>query len=232
MYSEKMNRILTVSLSFILLFLNLFVLVHAGLMVQEGSIELKAMERKKVCGIACVFSVYENPSTYSIVISDNLNKFVDNIEPSTFTLNGIECPSESKARRECIANLCNDPNSTSTKMPCIYFSGPLELSFDVCNGLPCNSKMQKYEGSLRAIGTIGTAQTVEPLSFIVYYTPISGWPFLIGVIILVIIIIFFVLRKIKKVKKIVMFCKKCNKKYKKNISFCQKCGSSLVKKEK
>lgn len=227
-----MNRVLIVSLSFILIFLNLFVLVHAGLMVQEGSIELKGMEKKKVCGIACVFSVYENPSTYTIIISDNLNKFVDKIEPSAFTLTGIECPGESKARRECVAKLCNDPNSTSTKMPCIYFSGPLEFSFDVCNGLPCSPKMKKYEGSVRAIGTIGAARTVEPLAFIVYYTPISGWPFLIGAIILVIVIIFFVYRKVKKVKKIVMYCKKCNKKYKKSIGFCPRCGSSLVKKEK
>ena len=227
-----MNRLLIAYLSFILISLNISVLVHAGLMVQEGSIELKAMDRKMVCGIACVFSVYENPSTYRFVISDNLNKFVDRVEPNTFTLTGIDCPGESEARRECIAELCNDPNSTSTKMPCIYFSGPLEFSFDLCNGLPCNPEMKKYEGSIRTIGIIGAAQTVEPLAFNVYYTPISGWPFLIVTIILIIIVIFLVHRKLKKVKKIIMFCKNCNKKYKKSVNFCPRCGSSLVKKEK
>ena len=196
-----MKRLLIVSLSLLLLFMNLLVLVHSGIMSSEGSIELKAMERKKVCGVACVFSVYENPSTYRLDISDNLNKFVDKIEPSTFTLTGIECPSEAEARRTCIGKLCNDPSSTSTKMPCIYFKGPLEFSFDVCNNIPCSPQMQKYEGSVRAIGSIGAAQTIEPLTFFVYYTPISGWPFLIGGIILAIIIILLVFKKIKKRRK-------------------------------
>jgi len=193
-----MKKILIFTLIFALVLLNFSVITNAGLMVQEGSIEIKAMEKKKVCGISCVFSVYENPSTYSFVISDSLNKFVDKIEPNTFTLTGIQCPNEPEERRRCIADLCNDPNSTSTKMPCIYFNGPSEFSFDLCNGIPCGPQSQKYEGSIRVIGTIGAATVVEPLAFIVHYTPISGWPILIGAIILVIVVIFLVRRKIKK----------------------------------
>lgn len=230
MYSERMNRVLIASLSFTLIFLNLLVLTYAGLTVAESSIELKGMEKKKVCGIACVFSVYENPSTYELILSGNLNKFVDKIEPNTFILTGIQCPGESKARRECIRNLCNDPNSTSTKMPCIYFSGPLELSFEICNGLPCDSKMQTYDGSIKVIGIIGAAKTVEPLDFSIYYTPISGWPLLAGGIIFVLVITYLVIRKVKKMKILVLFCEKCGKKYKKGIRFCPHCGSRLVEK--
>ena len=230
MYSEIMNRILITLLTFILISLNLLFLVDAGLAVPEGSIELKGMERKKMCNIACVYSVYENPSTYRLALSGNLDKFVDKIEPESFTLTGIHCPDESVARRKCIEELCNNPNSTSTKMPCIYFSGPLELSFETCDGIPCDPKTQKYEGSLSAVGRIGAAQTVEPLTFIIYYTPTSGWLLLVGTIILVIIIIFFTVRKVKEMKRTFMFCKKCDKKYKKDIMFCPYCGSSLVKK--
>jgi hypothetical protein len=230
MYGERMNRILIAILILTIFFLNLLVSVHAGLTVAEGSLELKAMEKKKVCGIACVFSVYENPSTYRLDISGNIGKFVNGIEPNTFTLTGINCPGEPEQRRACITNLCNNPNSTSTKMPCIYFSGPLKISFDTCNGIPCNPQMQKYEGSIRVIGSIGAAQTVEPLSFIIYYTPISGWLLLAGGVILAMIIIFLVYITIKRRKKIAMFCEKCSKKYKKSIKFCPHCGSSLVEK--
>jgi hypothetical protein len=225
-----MKRIFITCLSFLLLFSNLLILVYAGLSVSEGSIEIKGMEKKSICGIACIFSVYETPSTYKLDISGELSKFVEKIEPDTFTLTGIQCPGESEARRACISKLCNDPNSTSTKMPCVYFNGPTEFSFDVCNGLPCSPKTQKYEGSIKAIGSIGAATTVEPLAFIVYYTPISGWPILAGTIILAIIIILLVRRKIKKVKR--MFCEKCGKWYKKSIRFCPNCGSSLLEKEK
>ena len=195
-----MNRSSIIYIIFIILFLSLLASVYAGLMVAEGSIEVKAMEKKKVCGMACIFSVYENPSTYRFVISDNLGKFVDKVEPDTFTLTGIQCPNEPSTRRECIGKLCNDPNSTSTKMPCIYFNGPLEFSFDICNGLPCGSKIQKYEGSIRAIGSIGAAQTIEPLSFFVYYTPISGWPVLILVISLIVVITLFIYKKVRRVR--------------------------------
>jgi len=212
--------------------LNVLVVAHAGLSIPEGSIELKAMDKKKVCNIACVFSVYENPATYKLGFSDNLNKFVDKIEPDTFTLSGFDCPAESVARRNCIRNLCYDPNSTSTAMPCIYFSGPSELSFETCDGIPCNPQKQRYVGAIKAMGTIGAATTVEPLDFIIYYTPISGWPLLAGGIIIVIIIIFLVVRRTKKMKKIVKFCKKCNKEYKEDVSYCPYCGSPLVKKEK
>ena len=193
-----MKRIFLPSLIFIIIFLNFIIPVHAGLMSSEGSLELRAMQNKMVCGIACVFSVYENPSTYKFEISGNLNKFVEKIEPNTFTLTGIQCPGESEARRTCIAKLCNDPQSTSTKMPCIYFSAPLEFSFDFCNGLPCWSQMHTYEGAIKVIGSIGAAQTVEPLSFFVYYYPFSGWLIVIVAIILIPIIVFFVRRKMKK----------------------------------
>jgi hypothetical protein len=218
-----------IPLIFIFIFLNFFVVVHAGITITEGSLEIKAMEKKKVCGIVCVFSVYETPYKYNIEISGNLGKFIDNIEPETFTLNGIQCPMESEARRQCIRNLCNDPNSTSTRMPCIYFTGPLEFSFDTCNGIPCRPNMQKFEGSIKTRGFIGAATTIEPLSFIIYYTPMSGWPFLIFAIIIIILIIVIILRKFKKIRSYAMYCEKCGKKFKKS-KYCPECGSPLVEK--
>jgi len=186
MYSEMMNRLL-IALIFILVTVNLSVIVQAGLMIGEGSITLKTLEKKKMCGGVCVYSTIDYMSTtYSVAVSEELKKFVDRIEPQDFSLNGIDCPSEAEARRKCIRDLCSQEKTESTQTLCIYFTGPLEFAFETNNGIPTSPSEKEYRGGIRAIGKVGAATTVEPLSFSVFYTPLNGW-FIVVVIVIVIV---------------------------------------------
>jgi len=200
-YSEKMNRVL-ITLFFILVLINLSVIVRAGLMIGEGGITLKPLEKKSICGGLCVYStVNYTTTTYSVVVSKELEKFVDRIEPQDFTLIGIDCPNEAEARRKCIRDLCSQEKTESTQTLCVYFNAPLEISFDMENGIPIAPKEKEYKGGIRAVGKVGVATIVEPLPFYVYYTPLNGW-LVVGAIIVVIVTILLIIKlKYKKRKK-------------------------------
>ena len=178
------------------------VTVEAGLMVGEGSVTLVPFEKKKMCGGVCVYSTVDyTTTTYSVAVSEDLEKFVDRIEPQDFTLIGINCPWESEPRRECIRNLCSQESTESTQTVCIYFSAPLEFAFEMENGLPVAPKEREYGGGIRAIGKVGAATMVEPLSFSVFYTPFNGWLIIEVIIILVVIIVIILFVKLKHKKR-------------------------------
>ena len=180
-----MKRLLII---FILFLINLST-VQAGLMIGEGSINLKPFEKRMICGGACVFSTVDyTTTTYSVAISEEIEKFIDRIEPQDFTLKGIDCPAESEPRRNCIKNLCSQEKTESTQTLCIYFNAPLEFAFETDNGVPTEPNEKEYRGAIRAIGKVGAATIVEPLSFSVYYTPFNGW-IVIGVIVILIVIV-------------------------------------------
>jgi hypothetical protein len=173
-------------------------------MMGEGSIVLKAGERKSITGIACIFS--ENPidTTYTVEFSENLKKFVDRIEPQGFTIPPVECTGSGAEKRVCIAKLCNDPNSTSTRMIRVFFSGPPEFSFDFCDGLPClgfYGKKVYYEGGLKAVGQVGAARTVEVTAFYVHFYPYNGWLTVIATGFILIFVVCIVITKKRKSKR-------------------------------
>lgn len=187
MYSESMKR-LFITLIFILVLVNLSVTVKAGLMVGEGSVTLKPFDKKVICGGACVYSTVDyTTTTYSVAVSKDLEKFVDRIEPQGFTLKGIDCPQESEARRKCIRDLCTEEKTESTQTLCIYFSGPLEFTFNTNNGIPTGPKEKEYKGGIRAIGKVGSATIVEPLSFSVFYTPFNGWLIVVAIVVVIVL---------------------------------------------
>jgi len=192
-----MKRLLVV---FILVLVSLST-VQAGLMIGDGSVTLKALEKKKICGGVCVYSTVDyTTTTYNVAVSDEIAKFIDKIEPQGFTLNGIDCPSESEPRRECIRNLCSEEKTESTQTLCLYFNGPLEFAFETDNGIPSAPEEKEYRGGIRAIGKVGGATIVEPLSFSVFYTPFNGWFVLETVIVVVVMILLIVKLKYKKKK--------------------------------
>lgn len=181
-------------------FFLLLVPAQAGIMMGEGSVVLKAGEKKSILGIACIFS--ENPvnTTYTVEFSENLKKFIDRIEPQDFTIPTVECSGGGAEKRACIAKLCNDPNSTSTRMIKVFFSGPSEFSFDFCDGLPClgfYGKKVYHEGGLRAVGRVGAARTVEVTAFYVHFYPYNGWLMVI-VLSSILLIVTVVIRKKRK----------------------------------
>lgn len=181
-----MDRLL-VALVLILVLMNLSVTVQAGLMIGEGSVSLKSLDKKKLCGGVCVYSTVDYTTvTYSVAASKEIEKFVNKIEPQDFTLKGINCPSEAEPRRKCIRDLCSQEKTESTQTICIYFNGPLEFAFETNNGIPTSPKETEYKGAIRAMGKVGAITTVEPLAFSVFYTPFNGW-LVVGVIIVVIV---------------------------------------------
>ena len=181
-----MNRLLIVFI-LLLILVNLSVTVQAGLMIGDGSITLKSLDKKKLCGGVCVYSTVDYATTtYSVAVSKEIEKFVDKVEPQDFTLKGINCPQESEPRRKCIRDLCSQEKTESTQTICIYFNGPLEFAFETNNGIPASPKEKEYKGAIRAMGKVGAITTVEPLAFSVFYTPFNGW-LVVGVIVVVIV---------------------------------------------
>ena len=186
---------------FILFLINLST-VQAGLMVGEGSINLKPFDKKMICGGACVFStVNYTTTTYSVAVSEEIERFIDRIEPQDFTLVGIDCPAESEPRRDCIKNLCSQEKTESTQTLCIYFDAPLEFALETDSGIPTEPKEKEYRGAIRAVGRVGAATIVEPLSFSVYYTPFNGWIIVVIIVILAVIVVCLLIIKLKYKKK-------------------------------
>jgi len=176
--------------------------VQAGLMVGEGSVSLKSLEKKMICGGVCVYSTVDYTTTvYSVSVSKEIEKFVDKIEPQDFTLVGIDCPMEAEPRRKCIRDLCSQEKTNSTQTVCIYFNAPLEFAFDLDRGIPTAPKEKEYKGAIRATGKVGAVTTIEPLAFYVYYTPFNGWLVAVAIIIAVVIVTILLIIKFKYKKK-------------------------------
>jgi hypothetical protein len=171
------------------LFLAIFVKeAYAGLFVSQGSVDLKSFEKKTLCGV-CAYSTLPSNGVFHVEYSDEFTKFVEKVYPIDFELEPIKCPSEPEPRRACIRDECSSKNSTSAKVVCTDFYGPFELSF--------NPEKMEYRGAVRGVAKVGAAVIVEPLDFIVYYTPFNAW-ILVIVIVVIIAVLLFALRKMKK----------------------------------
>lgn len=208
--------------------------VQAAVWPSEGSVVLKAGEKRVLHGLVCIYSENPVPVTYNIFLP-GLERFVDFIEPQGFTVDRVPCGGGNEGRK-CVAKLCNDPNSTDTRMISVYFSGPTEFAFDFCNGLPCFSKsflnptQHTHQGSIRVTGQVGAAVTVEVVGFIVHYYPYNGWWIVVGVVVSILIVSFFLLyKKRTSGPRTIIFCPKCKKIYKKETKFCPTCGTPLIK---
>jgi len=165
--------------------------VRAGIMMGEGSITIRAGEEKPL-RFFCVFSENQKDTTYTPVFTDNLKKFIKSIEPESFTLSTLNCTGTQTERRKCLADYCNKKVENQAVMPLVTFKGPLEFSFDFCDGLPClgfYGKLKTYQGGIRNVGSVGAAKTVEVLDFWIHYYPFNGWIIVIFILILVLILV-------------------------------------------
>lgn len=193
-----MNRLL-ITFILLLILVNISVTVQGGLMIGEGSVTLKSLEKKKLCGGVCVYSTVDYATTtYSVAVSKEIEKFVDKVEPQDFTLKGINCSQEPEPRRKCIRDLCSQEKTESTQTICIYFNGPLEFAFETNNGIPTSPKEIEYKGAIRAMGKVGAVSTVEPLAFSVFYTPFNGWLVVDTIIVVIVAILLIIKFKRKK----------------------------------
>lgn len=235
-----MRKIFLLSFMFIYFFLILD--VKAGLMTFEESIVLNAGDKKKRVGMGCVWTPVD--ASYKVELSDNLDKFVDFIEPDRVDLVAIDCPQEPEPRRACIKDQCFI-GTDSARLYTIYFSAPNEIVFDMENGLPYlkfiesfpwvdfKSKEQKYEGGLRTIKRQGSAVGTEVRPFTIFFSPLNGWAYIlmIGIIIVITsisILSFLWIRKTFFPKyEEVMYCQNCNNTHNLDVMYCPRCGSAL-----
>ena len=201
----------------------------------EGSVVLKAGEKKVIHGIACIYSENPVPATYTIAFSGEVSKFVDFVEPQGFTVNRVPCGGGDEGRK-CVTRFCNNPNSTYTRMISAYFSGPREFAFDfpITFGLH-TKKMHDYQGGMRATGKVGSATTNEVVGFWIHFYPYNGWLIvfvIIGVGIVSVVLVMFYKKQQKQKKKIILYCPNCRLEYSRGTKFCSTCGQPLVEGKK
>lgn len=171
--------------------------VEAALWSNEGSVTLKAGEKKAIHGVACVYSENPVPATYTVSFP-GLDKLVDRVEPSGFTIDRVPCGGGGEGRK-CIASLCNS-GSNYTRVITAYFKAPVEFSFKKCS-LSIYGQMEDYKGVMKATGVVGAATTSEPVSFYVHYYPFNGWLIVVTIVTIIVVVISVAIIKHKRKSK-------------------------------
>lgn len=151
----------------------------SGLFINENELHLEPFKEGVIC-----FGVWTGaPGTtrHTVDISENLKPYVDSISPTDFEIYQVDCPQDSKERRDCIRKFCTEDNTNFCRKVCINFKGPLYVSFDTSE--------QVIEGSIRDIGYYLNAQTVVPQSITIYYRPYNLWIIILAVAVVVVLIL-------------------------------------------
>jgi|GEM_PF-1913013 len=174
--------ILILILSFSLIFL-IARPAEAGISIGEGGITLSAGETYDMCDV-WIYATQEG-GTYHVDTTVDLKPLTLEITPNDFSLDPIDCPSESRARRECITNTCMSEDQNSCERVCIKFAAPSIMGWD--------TEKVIYTGSILNSIKIGAATINEPYQFSVHVTPMDIKPMLIGAVVMVIIIIVILL---------------------------------------
>ena len=179
----------------LLVVLLLFPRVDAGIGLFEGFVKLKPFQKVKTCGLI-VYNAIPTRAHFTVQYTDEIQKFVEKIEPNEFYLDPVNCTGSGQEKRNCIMRECKNPESTSCRVVCTTFKGPFELEW--------NPKERLYPGAVRAVIRVRATELVEVAPFQVSYTPFSMKVFvaIITTTIVVIVIISFLLyKKFKKRKK-------------------------------
>jgi len=188
---RKMRKVL-VGLTIMLGLLIFIDIGYAGLMMGENEVHLKTFEEYDIC-----FGVWTGRSGithHEVSASDEIIPFISSISPTKFELEPVPCPGESKARRECIKQLCMNGTIKYCQLVCITFKGPFRVAL-----FP---EEEYYEGSVKDVSKKGSATTVIPYTMKVYYTPYDLKIILVvvGVIITSIILVIYLWKTREKPK--------------------------------
>lgn len=164
--------------------LSLAIPAQAGNGVFEGSVTINALESKTLCNLM-VYSTIPSQTPggvvpYTVSYSPDLVKFVSDIQPISFDLKMIECPSNGEERRQCIKNLCLTGQDDYCRIVCTTFTGPLEFSFDPQTTI--------YNGAVRDTASFGSANVMNAQAFAVSYTPYDAKLVVLYIAIVIIIV--------------------------------------------
>jgi len=151
--------------------------VQAGISLGKGGITLQSGETFDMCDV-WVYATQDG-GTYTVSTTGDLEPLTVSIEPNDFSLESIDCPEDSNARRACISEECLSGNSESCKIVCLKFTAPLVMG----------SEKVKYEGSILNSIKVGAATIKEPYLFAIYVEPADMTLLITGIVVVILVII-------------------------------------------
>lgn len=176
---KKIILILILSLSLVLSSQS----AHAGVSLGEGGITLPAGQSQEVCDI-WIYATQEG-GTYHIGTTGDLEPLTVSITPNDFTLDPIDCPQNTQARRACISETCLSEDQSSCKIVCVKFTAPMLIEWD--------PEKVVYSGGILNSIKIGAATIKEPYSFSVHVNPMDMKPIVAGIVVVVVVIVILII---------------------------------------
>jgi hypothetical protein len=164
---------------------------EAGISLGEGGVTLSPGQTYEMCDV-WIYATQEG-GTYHVDTTGDLKPLTLEITPNDFSLDPIDCPQESKARRECIAETCMSEDQNSCEKVCITFAAPSIMNW--------NTENVVYTGGILNSIKIGAATINEPYEFSIYVTPMDMRPLVIGAVIVIVIIVILLIVFAKRLRK-------------------------------
>lgn len=155
--------------------------VEAGISLGKGGITMSSGQTGETCDV-WIFATQDG-GTYHVETTGDLSSLTVGVTPNDFTLDSIDCPEETNARRACIEQTCRSSDQSSCKIVCVKFTAPILIEWD--------PQTVKYEGSILNTIKIGAATVKEPFEFAVHVEPMDMKPIVlvVGVVIIVVIVV-------------------------------------------
>lgn len=155
--------------------------VEAGISLGKGGITLPAGQTGEICDV-WIFATQEG-GTYHVETTGDLSSLTVGVTPNDFTLDTIDCPQETNARRACIEQTCRSSDQSSCKIVCVKFAAPMLIEWE--------PEKTVYSGSILNSIKISAATVKEPFEFSVHVEPMDMKPIVlvVGVVIIVLIVL-------------------------------------------
>jgi len=163
----------------------------AGISLGKGAITLSAGQSEEVCDI-WIYATQEG-GTYYVETTGELELLTTDITPNNFALDPIDCPQETGARRNCIAQTCLSVDQSSCKVVCVEFTAPMLIEW--------NPQQVTYSGGILNNIKVGAATIKEPYAFSVRVNPMDMKPIVGGIAVVIIIIVILIAVFLKKRKR-------------------------------
>lgn len=163
---------------------------QAGISLGKGGITLQAGQSEEMCDI-WIYAT-QGGGTYNVETTGDLKPLTVSVTPNDFTLDPIDCPEESGARRACISELCMSNDQSSCRIVCVRFTAPMLIEW--------SPQKVIYDGAILNTMKIGAATIKEPYTFSVHVNPMDMKPIvtLIVVIIIILVIAVLFMKKLRK----------------------------------
>lgn len=164
---------------------------QAGVSLGTGGITISAGQSVELCDI-WIYATQEG-GAYHVETTGDLQPMTTSITPNDFTLDPIECPQETSARRACISELCLSEDQSSCKKVCIKFTAPTLIEW--------NPQKVVYDGAILNSIKIGAATIKEPYEFSVHVNPMDMKPIALALAVALIAVVVFVALLMKRKRK-------------------------------